>query len=113
MTLPLAKTIERFCIAMAAAQGVRWAEVSAETARNTRAGVSAGLMSMRGEAAPIGTALALATMEHATRDLRAMALEIDQEASGTAGERIKTLHRIATAIDALMASTRPDDGEAI
>lgn len=110
MTLPLAKTIENFCVALAAAQGVRWAEVSAETARHTRAGVSAGLMSMRGEAAPIGTAAALEAMENASRDLRAIGMEIADSASETA---IQRLYAIALILDGLRAATRPVDAEAI
>lgn len=110
MTLPLAQTIERFAVAYAAAQGVVWAEVSAETARNTRAGVSAGLMSMRGEAAPIGTALALQTMENASRDLRAIATDMADKLSERA---LQTIYRIAAAIDGLAASTPPVDAEAI
>lgn len=111
--LPTARAIESFAISYCAAHGVTWAEVSEDTARAVRAGVSAGLMSMRGEPEPIGTALALETMTQVPVTLRAMALEIKQEGSGTGEERIKALYRIAAQIDALRASTRQDDGEAI
>lgn len=48
-----------------------------------------------------------------TPTARAMALEIAQDAPGTAERHIQALHRIALAIDALRASTPPEDSEAI
>lgn len=110
MKLPTARALENFAIAYCSAHGIKWTEVSADTARAVRAGVSAGLMSMRGEAEPIGTALALQTMEDASRDLRAIGSEI---AGSAPEEAVQRLYRIALAIDALRASTPPVDNEAI
>lgn len=110
MKLPTARAIESFSIAYTATQGIKWADLSANSTRAVRAGVSAGLMNMRVEGAPIGTALAMQTMEHASRDLREIGVELADKAPESA---VQALYRIALSIDALRASTRPEDGEAI
>lgn len=100
MTLPTAQTIERFAISYAAAQGVRWAEVSAETARSTRAGVAAGLMSMRVEGSAAGAALAEEMIDGIAADLRLLA-------SSAGGEMSETLSRIAVQVETLRTSDQP------
>lgn len=99
MTLPLAQTIERFAIAYASAQGVRWADVSAETARNTRAGVSAGLMACRGDVAAIGDQVAQDMLDGIAADLRLTAADLER--GGAHDGAVQSLRRMADQVDSL------------